>query len=265
MAEAMGRRAFSRLLGAALIVGGTAAVAAGARTVAAERESLRRYAELASAAVPEGDARAEFVADPDAGGGEVPEGVDWGYLLGENPSTCAWCSLPGLGIDVPVVLAAGGEGEDWWLSHDFFGAESPLGCAFVDRRCEGADDAHVMCLGHHVAGVPEAVFSRLSDCYLPEAFGGLGELLWSTPAEGTLRLRPLCAARVREDDEGVQAFGLAGEGELRAFLEGHAGRCEARDPQWRAMAGLAERAVTLVTCSSDIAGQPWRAAATFVA
>ena len=274
------RRSFARCMTAAMGLAGVGLVSVGAAQLICQARSAARYGQLATSSAPTGGVATLSLVDEGEGDGadaadETGEEAasapltcdvaDWDGLLSQNASCAAWCYVPSEGIDVPAVLATSTDEEDWWLGHDFWGEASDLGCACIDARCSGADDLHVMCFGHHVTTLPTSMFSPLYDLWRRERFAGLGELRWSTPDFGTVSLSPLCAAEVGEADSIVQAFSLRSQEELATFLHVHAARCDARADAWEAQAALATRAVTLVTCSSAWANQPYRTVVTFTA
>ena len=205
------------------------------------------------------DAVAAYDALAPAGAGDV----DWAELRAANPDVVAWCRVEGAGIDLPVCQAKDDDPHRW-LARDLWGGKSPAGTPYVDHRA-GAESPHVLCYGHHLAGTG-GMFSALGDCHAQDAFDRTlaGGLAWSTP-QSSVRLRPLCASVVDQEDALVQRFDFAGVAELRAWLAGLVARSTAKATDAEALAATATRAVTLVTCSSDVAGQRGRTVVTFAA
>ena len=175
----------------------------------------------------------------------------------------AWCSVPSAGIDLPVCQATD-EDPSFWLAHDLWGSEPAAGTPYLDHRTN-ADATHVLCYGHHLMGVG-GMFSVLQRCHEQEAFDRTlaDGLLWSTPGSGTVRMRPLCASVVDMDDASVQRFDFEGTRAFRSWLDGQLRRSSAKATDATDTARGASRAVTLVTCSSDLAGQRERTVVTFV-
>lgn len=180
-------------------------------------------------------------------------GIDWDGLLAQNGDLVGWIKVDGTGIDHPVVRASDDKSEDFYLTHDFWGARSAAGCPYLDRRCR-PDGSHLMIYGHSM-GLSSSMFGSIWDAYKQERFDQIGAATWSTPGSGTERLRPLCALRVPSTYARIQKFGI-GSGDLSAWLRGLCAEAGAVSTEWREMCEGAGRAVTLVTCS-----QPWSGAA----
>lgn len=232
--------------GAVLVSAGLAFALLGANEVATRGKAVSSYATLA-----------EERAREDAGGG-----IDWDGLVAANQATCAWVEVPGAGIDLPVMQAADDD-PDFWLAHDLWGEPSPAGTPYVDHRAR-AGSQHLLCYGHHLAGTG-GMFSALRRCHEQACFDHTlaGGLVWSTPS-GTARLEPLCASVVDMEDPRPQRFSFSGDTELRDWLSSVLADATARSPRAEAALAGARRAVTLVTCASELSGQRWRTAVTFV-
>lgn len=247
--ETPATRTVRRWLPAALAAAGIAALALGLPAVAREHADVSVLESLAR------DAKDDTCAEGT---------IDWDGLRERNPDVCAWVFVEGAGIDLPVVQA-GPASPTWWLDHDLDGNESVAGVPFVDARCS-ARSSHVLCLGHHLA-LTGGVFSGLRTCFQQEAFEHIcgSGLVWSCPEDGNVAMRALCAATVEATDELAQRTTFADTGELRAWLASIVERASAVAPNAPALAARAERAVTLITCSSLVAGQSARTVVTFVA
>jgi hypothetical protein len=221
---------------------------------------------LASLPVVVGQKRAVDVYDELADVATRDEGertVDWDALLAANSSVVAWCRVEGTTIDHPVCQASD-EDPTFWLTHDLWGAESPAGTPYIDHRTR-ADSLHVLCYGHHLAGTG-GMFSDVYRCHEQGKFEGIltGGLLWLTPDGGAVRMEPLCASSQDMGYARIQRFEFADDAELRAWLRDILSDASAAAADAEELLGRATRAVTLVTCCSDIAGQRGRTLVTFV-
>jgi len=227
---------------------GIVALLLGLVLVIDEHKAVRAYEALAQ--------RRGEVMDTGAGRGENDAGD------GLDDACAAWVRVEGTSIDLPVAQATDDD-PSWYLWHDLWDEPSSAGCPFVDSRC-APDSKAVVCYGHHMA-LSHAIFSDLHDCYRQGRFDELGTCAWATHAAGTVTLEPLCALCVDSSWEPIQRFEFGDEGEFHAWLVGVCGAASARATDWAALAGGASRAVTLVTCSSNVAGGSLRTLVVFVA
>lgn len=166
----------------------------------------------------------------------------------------AWIKVGGTPIDLPV--ASGSHGLTWYLHHDLWGNASELGCPFLDPRCPSPENSHVLVYGHHIS-LGNAMFSPLHKCYEQGQFDCLSQSTWTT-ASGNTPLQPLCALRVDQDDPDIIRFSFGDEGEFRAWVLDITRKATAKVADAEQLAVRATRVITLVTCSSEIAGQRWR-------
>lgn len=245
------RGRWERPLAHAFLVLGLAAAVLGLAGLVAEQGEGGAYAGLVTRAQAQ-------VAPIDDGAGE--EGVDWDALKAQNGDVAAWVRVEGTDVDYPVVAPSEGD-MAYYLGHDFWGTPTFVGCPFLDAGTS-ADAAHALAYGHHLGS--SGMFSQLRPCFDQAAFDRLGACHWSTPGAGRLDLRPLCALRVDQADEGVRRFSFTDQGQLRAWLAEEVGRSSASCPDARALAAQATRAVSLVTCASPVGGQRWRTVVVFV-
>lgn len=241
-----------RALGALLAVAGLALATAGTLEIANQTRATDTYKQLAATG------SASISADENE-----PDAIDWEGLLATNPSVVAWCRIEGTNISLPVCQATD-ESPEHWLTHDLWGNESPAGTPYVDHRAT-AESQHVLCYGHHLTGTG-GMFSELYRCHEQDEFDRIltGDLLWSTPHGGTVRLHPLCAAVVDKDDAVTQRFDFESEAEFHLWLSKALANSTARSEEAYALSTMTPRAITLVTCASDLGGQPERTVITFV-
>ena len=81
--------------------------------------------------------------------------VDFGALRQINEDTVAWITVPGTGIDFPIVQ---GESNNEYLKTDFNGNKSSMGSIFLDYRNNSLDNKEYdlsdisLVYGHHMSG-----------------------------------------------------------------------------------------------------------------
>lgn len=214
--------------------------------------SLGRYSVLAS----------EIGTEPTSR--QVSSGADHGNVnapISLPLNAVAWVTVGNTPIDLPV--AGGDRGTTWYLSHDLWNQESSLGCPFMDPRCASPEGRHVIVYGHHLS-LTNAMFSPLYRCYQPNHFASLGTCTWRTPS-GSVTLAPLCALSVRSDWQDIMRFSFTDEEDMRTWLGHIVKESTAQGPNASTLLSDAHRVVTLVTCSSNLSGQPWRTLVLFVA
>lgn len=211
----------------------------------------------------------DALTDPSEGGG----GIDWTKLLSRNPETVAWIEVEGTEIDYPVVKPGPDKPRDWYLTHDFWGNESDLGCPYIDPRCD-ADGDHALVYGHHM-GLSDQMFSSIYESYLRPSFDRVGCARWSTPDRGTVVFRRALALRVDRGYAAIQRFEFDSDEDLREWLFGlqsdavascaGTSYAAASSPSLEELAASATRVLTLVTCSSDRSGERDRTLLVFLA
>jgi sortase B len=80
--------------------------------------------------------------------GESPEKAvhhDLALLKVDNPDCIGWVSVPGTGLDFPVM-----QNGDFYLRHDFEGNYSDYGLPFLDERCSLETSDQLIIYGHHM-------------------------------------------------------------------------------------------------------------------
>lgn len=73
--------------------------------------------------------------------------ADLNTCLTINPDFIGWLTIPGTDIDYPVVLTSDAE---FYLTHDFTGRESIIGCLFSLDRTDYATSQNIAVYGHHM-------------------------------------------------------------------------------------------------------------------
>lgn len=77
--------------------------------------------------------------------GEENPHADLMSLREKNPDCIAWLSIPGTGIDYPVMHTP--EDPEYYLKHSFLKKENVYGVPFLDGRCTPNSD-HLILYGH---------------------------------------------------------------------------------------------------------------------
>ncbi len=254
-----------RAIGAAALACGAACMGCGFASVVHEASTAQAYRGLAKQT---GISPIQTTgADPDTEGVTAAEGValhDWDALRQANLACCAWVQVAGTSIDLPVVQTLSETEQAWYLTHDLWGASSQSGTPFMDWRCTGPDATHVAVYAHHMTST-DAMFSELQKVFEQQSFERLGDLIWETP-QGCVSAHPLCALRVDSSWADIQRFDWQeGGGDVfRDWLGGIASQASALSAQASELMAQSGRCITLVTCSSDLAFQPWRTLALWV-
>lgn len=255
------------------MVAGTLLVMAGVQMTARHHRMSTAYAKLAEQVVTDPAYEPTSMNNPlrsssgnentvagDAREDSASPTIDWDQLKQSNPDVAAWVCVGNTDISLPVVLPADGD-MSFYLNHDFWRRQSVEGSPFLDHRCT-ADGTHRMAYGHHLSMGGQ--FSSLQTAYQQEIFDTLGMCQWTTAKGGTTLLQPLCALRVDMWFEGIQRFSFDDASSLGSWLQAIAEASPARCADWRTASTAAKSVVTLVTCSSNLAGKPWRTLVVFV-
>lgn len=254
----------------ALLIAGAALVVWGGLRVGADHVEEARYEQLASDSLvglgqAEGDSSVAATedgreAERDA---HLGSGRDWQGLQAVNPDVAAWLSVQGTPIDYPVMVASADKPADYYLTHDAWGGPASVGCPFVGEG-SSVSGPHTLVYGHHV-GTTSKQFTPVSRAFEQEVFDGLGACVWEVPDSEAKVLEPLCALEVDASFEAIQSYEFGDSQAFRAWLHDLCGQASARSAAWESLCAGAEKAVTLVTCSSVVAGQPGRTLVVFCA
>lgn len=77
--------------------------------------------------------------------------VDWAYWQHANPDVIAWMTIPGTGVDLPIVQAPQDD-PDFYLSHDVAKNRNANGCPYLDAACaeNGFRSRNCVVFGHNM-------------------------------------------------------------------------------------------------------------------
>lgn len=194
-----------------------------------------------------GDARA--TRDDPRASHVATDGIDWLELNRANADVAGWLYVAGTAIDCPVPIANESEPE-FYLTHDFYGAQSWQGHPYLDSRC-GPNTRHLMILGHNAPASPQG-FKPLASAYHAEHFEQLAHVEWFTVAEKTV-FEPLLSLQVNASNQEVQRFAFTDDAEFTDWLESLASQASAYRKD-AVETWIPNRVLTLVTCSSALQG-----------
>lgn len=85
-------------------------------------------------------------------------------LYEENKDLAGWLSIEGMKIDYPVMQS---EDDEYYLHHDFYGADSQYGCLYVRGQADLDAGTNFIIYGHNMKD--GSMFGDL-DLYLKESF-----------------------------------------------------------------------------------------------
>ena len=222
------RGALHLVMAAAVAVAGALLVAWGASQLSADAAARGALEELDEAT-------------------EGPQGGrDWDALLAEQPETCAWLTVSGTSVDVPVMRATSDDPERW-LYRGLDGRHSDVGTPYLDYRC--SPDGRVMVVYGHRTLYESYLFHDLSGCHEQAAFDALGEATWETPDAPAATFQPLCSASVQMSDERWHRYAFASTDDMREWLAWCVSASSAKAQGAGELAASAERCLVLVTCN----------------
>lgn len=176
---------------------------------------------------------------------------DWDALRAENGDVVAWLTVDGTSIDYPVMQTR--DEPERYLNRSFWGGWSLAGTPFLDHRAD-ADGDHALVFGHHIA-YQDVAFTPIYRTWRQPEFDGIGTVIWDTPGADEIAFTPVFAMSVDKTFADIQRFDFADDTELRAWLIALGEGASAHREGWRDICSGASRVLTLVTCSSDWAGQ----------
>ena len=119
--------------------------------------------------------------------------VDWEYWQSVNPAVIGWITIPGTGVDSPIVQAPAHD-RQYYLDHDVYGKWNWMGCVYLDAGCEadGLDSQNSVLFGHNT-GINRALFADLEYYTDPQFALAHKTILVQTPT-AKKRLEVRCVA-----------------------------------------------------------------------
>ncbi len=78
--------------------------------------------------------------------------IDWAYWLSVNPDVIGWITVPGTGIDMPIVQA-GARSPIYYLTHDVYGSWNCHGIPCLSWACAQGGllgSGNALVFGHHL-------------------------------------------------------------------------------------------------------------------
>jgi sortase B len=116
--------------------------------------------------------------------------VNWKRWMEVNPDVVGWITVPGTGIDLPIVQAHA-EDPCFYLTHDVYGEPNFTGCPYLDAACAETGGLlgcrNSVVFGHNM-GWSRDMFADLDQFADPSFAAGHREVLIQTP-ESKSRLR----------------------------------------------------------------------------
>lgn len=172
--------------------------------------------------------------------------VDWNYWLGVNPDVCAWITVPGTGIDFPVLQAPASSPE-LYLKHDVHGDYNPWGVPFLDAGCAELgilSSKAAWVYGHNM--LDGSMFEPLT-AFAEQAFMDEHPKVWIQTPDGIKRSYDVYAAEVLHGSDAVKRIEFDGREDFESWRDTRfSNACASRlDPSG------ATRVLCLVTCSHN--------------
>lgn len=190
---------------------------------------------------------AETTAEPTVQPAESPffTHADLNTCLNINPDFVGWLSIPGTDIDYPVVLTSDAE---FYLTHDFTGQESIIGCLFSLDRTDYATSQNIAVYGHHMRrSRSNTMFQPLHEYKNADFCASHSEIQFDTLYDSR-RYTVFAVINKRESDWDAAVADFDSAESCQAFLD--------RAKAWSLYdTGVSvspnDRILTLITCDRD--------------
>lgn len=176
----------------------------------------------------------------------------WQAVEQVNPNVVAYLKVTNTCISYPVPQSLPDQPDDYYLRRDLWGNYQLIGSVFLDKRAT-VDSQNMMVYGHHITG-SKAMFSTINKDYKQEEFDTLGNAHWITHDLDYV-FKPLCAMKVDQSYGDIQQFSFDDNEDFREWLGDIVDQASAKADNADDIVASATRTLTLVTCSSDKAGQ----------
>ncbi len=185
---------------------------------------------------------------------EKPEGPavlrEYQQLYQQNSDFCGWLSIPGTGIDYPVMQAVP-ESSDFYLTHNYDGEEDINGSIFLDSRNDyEQQDDNLIVYGHNMKS--GLMFGELKNYLDPAFFQEHKMIQFNTIYEkAQYEIIAVCLAKVpAEEEEGFRYYDFINAGSeenFSSFLE-NMKKMNIMDGDLNASYG--DKLLTLSTCNN---------------
>lgn len=185
---------------------------------------------------------------------EKPEGPvvlpEYQQLYQQNSDFSGWLSIPGTGIDYPVMQAVP-ESSDFYLTHNYDGEEDINGSIFLDSRNDyEQQDDNLIVYGHNMKS--GLMFGELKNYLDPAFFQEHKMIQFNTIYEkAQYEIIAVCLAKVpAEGEEGFRYYDFINAGNeenFNSFLE-NMKKMNIMDGDLNASYG--DRLLTLSTCNN---------------
>lgn len=190
---------------------------------------------------------------------------DFDALARINGDIAGWLSIPSVDVSLPIVQEKVSNQTSSYLTHDFWGTPSFLGCPFIDTR-SSADAVHILIYGHFDASSPQSVFGPIHNVHEQKTFDQVRTVHLDTPRQGQRAYTPLMAMRVDASYELIQTFDFGQPDSLeqrkpptvRHMLQTLSQNASARASHMEDQLREAQSVLSLVTCASVHPNTPWR-------
>jgi len=162
-------------------------------------------------------------------------------MIRKNPDVYGWLSVPGTNINYP--LAKGADNE-YYLNHAVNGEYNPVGCIFVDYRCDRSvtKNFNTVCYGHNIQ--EGAMLHDVTKFFNEEYFKSINIYVYTL--EGIYEFEPFAVYEAAYDDEYFRVSFESAE-DFVAFAE-DAQRLGTHDKGFRFTDK--DRILTLSTCTN---------------
>lgn len=185
--------------------------------------------------------------------------VDFDKLLRYNSDLAGWIIVYNKDNEViisqPVVWTRKDDPVDYYLYHDVYRNDNYLGCPFIDPRCN-KDSKHIMIYGHNMNN--DKMFSNIHEAFNQSEFDKLGRMEYYS-VDGKLTVyNPIMSESVEKDYQPIQMFDFQDSKQLRDQMSLISKNVTAVSSSMSNDISNMNSAITLVTCSCNRSGLPYR-------
>lgn len=112
----------------------------------------------------------------------------------KNPEMVGWISIPGTGIDYPVMQSQ--DRKSFYLNHDYYGNYSVYGCPYLQENCRINQSDNLIIYGHHMSD--GSMFAPLQN-YVSLDFWQSHQFIEFTAGQNSCRYRIFCVFKTSAD------------------------------------------------------------------